>query len=140
MPSPTFPWTARPLEPTSSEAGLPPHQGRGNSREGSPGQGRSGPGPAILHNRLRVQSPWNRALGLTVQGSGGRGVTWDTGALLSGLTSGRSELRVDGRHAERETGEDWGGPREAGESHSEHPGGSGSCLPGSWRPLRPVSY
>ena len=54
-------------------------------------------------------------------------MTWDTGALLSGLTSGRSELRVDGRHAERETGEDWGGPREAGESHSEHPGGSGSC-------------
>ena len=51
-----------------------------------------------LHTCLQVQSPWTQALGLTVQGPGGRGVTWDTWALPK-----RTDLRTERAESGRQT-------------------------------------
>ena len=92
----------------------------GVTAECSPGQRRLGPGLAVGDSipvcrfSLPGPRPWvSQCKGLEAEGSPGT-----PGRCLNGLTSGRSEPRVDGRRAEKEMGENWGDPREAGEFYS----------------------
>lgn len=116
---PRFPGGHVHLGPPAGRLGSP-LVGVGVTAECSHGQKRLGPGPAVgdsipvCRYSLPGPGPWgSQCKGLEAEGSPGT-----PGRCLNGLTSGRCEPKVEGRRAEKEVGENWGDPREAGEFYS----------------------